>query len=206
MTSIDVPFLPYDIIRTKADNFLKLYNPTGIIPVPIEEIIEFKLKMDIVPIHGLQDAYDIDGWVSNDLKCINVDLRVFSSAEHRYRFTLAHELAHRYLHRKVYKNIKFRNIEEWIDFLESFDSDKYKWFEQHAYNFAGLILVPTKQLIPAIEESVAKLKQQGYSFQNINETLKNYMATYIAKRFNVSAGVVGRRLNKESSAIDEFFK
>lgn len=50
---IEIPIISYEDIRNSADNFLKQYHPSREIPVPIEEIIEFQMGLDIVPIPGL---------------------------------------------------------------------------------------------------------------------------------------------------------
>ena len=38
--------LSYEDLRKKADDFLHTYNPSGTIPVPIEEIVEFKFNIN----------------------------------------------------------------------------------------------------------------------------------------------------------------
>jgi len=91
---IEVPYLSYEQIRARANDFLSQYNPSGIIPVPIEEIIEFALKINIVPIPGLQKALETDGFISSDFSTISVDQFVLEERERRYRFTLAHEIGH----------------------------------------------------------------------------------------------------------------
>ena len=50
---IKAPILSYDDVRRRADEFLALHHPDRTIPVPIEEIVEFELGMDIVPTPGL---------------------------------------------------------------------------------------------------------------------------------------------------------
>ena len=60
-------------INERAESFLESYHSSDEIPIPIEEIIEFKLKMDIIPIPGLKEALrrdnlDIDGFISTDFK------------------------------------------------------------------------------------------------------------------------------------------
>lgn len=46
---IKAPYHSYEDLRRKADEFLAKYHATGTIPVPIEEIVEFQFRMDIVP-------------------------------------------------------------------------------------------------------------------------------------------------------------
>jgi len=92
------PYLPYDELRRRAEAFLERHNPNETIPVPIEAIVEFDFGIDIVPTPGLQNAFEIVGYIAKDLQSIYIDSYVFEHREKRYRFSLAHELAHRILH------------------------------------------------------------------------------------------------------------
>ncbi len=68
--STSIPDYSTKDINRKAEEFLKKYHPSLSIPVPIEEIIEFQFHIDIVPLHGLHRAFEIDGFTSNDLTTI----------------------------------------------------------------------------------------------------------------------------------------
>ena len=70
---LDIPDRSYDELRGLAKQFLREHHPTGIVPVPIEEIIEFGLKLDIIPIKGLLKFFDIEGYVSRRFHEISVD-------------------------------------------------------------------------------------------------------------------------------------
>lgn len=70
---IKAPYLPYDVLRERAEKFLGQYHPTREIPVPIEEIIEFQFQMDIVPEPGLREHFDVDSYITSDLEEIRVD-------------------------------------------------------------------------------------------------------------------------------------
>ncbi|MBI2478779.1 MAG: hypothetical protein HYV60_09140, partial [Planctomycetia bacterium] len=59
---IKAPILSYDDLRRRADEFLTEHNPSRTVPVPIEEIIEFELGMDIVPTPGLHQFLEVDGF------------------------------------------------------------------------------------------------------------------------------------------------
>lgn len=61
--------LSYQDLRRIAEGFLQQYHPSASIPVPIEEIAEAKLGIDIVPVPGLQetlrsDDYGVVGFIS----------------------------------------------------------------------------------------------------------------------------------------------
>ncbi len=83
---IQAPFFSYEEIRRKADDFISRYHPEGAIPIPIEEIVEFQLKMDIVPVPGLHKVIEADGFTTSDLKEIHVDGDVYEFHTNRYRF------------------------------------------------------------------------------------------------------------------------
>jgi hypothetical protein len=53
----EIPVYSYEDLRKKADDFLLKYNPSGDIPVPIEEIVEFDFRINIgfikYPVFGM---------------------------------------------------------------------------------------------------------------------------------------------------------
>lgn len=67
------PYLSYDDLRRRARDFLQTYHPSGSIPVPIEEIVEFEYEIDIIPVPGLHNAFEVDGFISSDLKALTVE-------------------------------------------------------------------------------------------------------------------------------------
>ena len=61
------PYLPYDTLRPRADAFLQQYHPDRTLPVPIELIVERDFGIEIVPMPGLQYAFDTVAFISRDL-------------------------------------------------------------------------------------------------------------------------------------------
>lgn len=96
------PRYSYGQIQAEAAAFLTKHHASSTIPVPIEEIVEFQLRIDIVPFPGLHKAYDTDGFTTSDLSAIYVEEYVYMNVQTRYRFTLAHELGHVALHADFY--------------------------------------------------------------------------------------------------------
>ena len=137
----DIPVYSYEDLRKKADDFLREHHLSGAIPVPIEEIVEFDLKINIVPVLGLQREYEVEGFTSGDLKNIYVDEYVYTDRITRYRFTLAHEIGHIVLHRHLYSAHKFNSIDGWKEFINSLTEKEHSWLEYQGYAFAGLVLV-----------------------------------------------------------------
>lgn len=176
-----------------------------VIPVEIEELLEFKLKKNICPIPGLLDTYEIDGWTSNDLSTIYVDEFIYKSRETRYRFTLAHELGHVVLHKDIYKTHRISTIEEWRDFCKEVDETSYAWLESQAYNFAGLILVPSSHLKEQFQMILNKFRskfetaiRKGLTKDKYMDYFIDFLSTQLSLIFNVSKDVIEKRLNKDS--------
>jgi len=130
---VRAPYLPYEKLREVADDFLKQFHSAGFLPVPIEVIIEFDFLLDIVPMSGLKDGFDVDAFITADLTQIRVDGFIQRSRPNRYRFSLAHELAHLLIHKEVFKALKFSTIKEWKAVMCSIPQDQYTLIEWQAY-------------------------------------------------------------------------
>ena len=194
---LEIPVLSYEDIRRHADAFLQQYHPSRNIPVPIEEIIEFQLDINIVPLPGLYQGFEVDGFTSSDLKNIFVD-DSYNSRPRRYRFTLAHEVGHVVLHKNVYRKANFGGIQEWKDFINSISDQGHRWLEYHAYAFGGLILVPREHLQRLVDEYVRRIREEGMSLKANWDFCWDYIAARLAKDFDVSTQVIEKRLEKES--------
>lgn len=194
---IIVPVLSYEDLRVKADDFLARFHPSRKIPVPIEEIIEFQLGMNIVPLPGLKDQLEIDGFISGDLSTITVDDHIYTKVFNRYRFTLAHEIGHYWLHRAIYQNAIFGNIDEFKRFVSGIPEEQHNRLEYQAYCFGGLILVPREELVKEIESKVSLLQASGLPAGTIGDFAWEYIFSDAAKSFSVSKAVIEKRATKE---------
>ena len=164
------------------------------IPVPIEEIVEFNFKIDIIPIPGLMSIDDIDGFISGDLSRISVDAIMYEHYLNRYRFTLAHELAHLVLHQKFFKAANFTKIGPWKRFVEKLDTNTYRWLEWQSHCFAGLVLVPPDPLEKKLGEAIRRAEKYGVSVHDKDDSAKQHICRWVAKRFDVSEPVVEKRI------------
>lgn len=183
--------LTNDEINAEAENFLGKYHSSYTLPIPIEEIIDLQLKIDIIPIPGLRRAMqgydlDIDGFISSDFKSISIDEYVQESINNRYRFTLAHEIAHRELHEYVYKQLSFDSIADWKRIINDIPDWPVRWLEVQANYFAGFILVPRRLL----KEEFARAKKDAQEFVKNGKYDKSVIidiATgFLSKKFEVS--------------------
>jgi len=199
---IKAPILSYDDVRRRADEFLARHHSSGTIPVPIEEIVEFDLGMDIVPTLGLHQLLDVDGFITSDVQEIWVDQFVYDSRPGRYRFTLAHEVGHSVLHADIFRSCTFHSVGEWKAFVNSIPEKEHGWLEYQAYAFAGLVLVPRDQLATAVRGCVEKVKAEGIDLHENWDFAWTRIAAFIGKEFEVSSRVIEKRLEKDGLASD----
>jgi len=194
--SLKVPHYSYKRLREAATEFLAKFHPTATIPVPIEEIAEFELGLNIIPIPSLQTILQVDGFISSDFRSISVDQFVMERREKRYRFTLAHEIAHLWLHHGIFSELKINSIDEWKKFQKEVNTEDYGWLEWQAYSLAGLILVPREALASHSSLCAQSAKEEGVVDPS-SDAGQWYIIEMLSEAFNVSKGVIERRLAKD---------
>jgi hypothetical protein len=198
------PRLKWPFIQEKAEEFRRRYvDPDNSIPVPIIEIAELVFELEPIPIHGLMEKIDIDGFITGNLKyiCIDWDIYMDPRRENRLRFTYAHEIGHLVLHKNEIKKTTFRTPEDWIHFREDFLEEDLNWFESQASEFAGRLLVPKEKLIEEIQGFQAKIKEFRVLAGDEKESLIDAISGMICNKFKVSRGVIQRRIRIEKLKI-----
>lgn len=194
-----IPFLEEKELRRRARDFLSKHNPKGTIPVPIETIVEFGFRLDIVPVPGLLKDRGINGFLTSDRSSIFVDDSLLRVASTRYFFTLAHELSHLVLHGSLYPN--FKDDQEWKRFHVGLAAHTVASAEWQADTFAGLVLVPTEPLaeeLAACFPLLAKTVRAGDpSFNMRSPALWHYVAQTLGKTFQVSRDTARIRLEND---------
>jgi Zn-dependent peptidase ImmA (M78 family) len=200
MINLNVAFLNDESIALAADSFLKQNDLTSI-PVDIEHVIEFNYQMDIVPTPGLRNLADTDGYCSSDCTAIYVDEYVYQHIDNRYRFTLAHELAHRFLHKVYFSKMNFSSVSEWANVVEEINSWDRDKMEYQANMFAGFVLVPTEFLITEFkkqlhlyESQIDQAQSNGYSRDDYVPIILDGIADGLSPEFEVSTGVLSRKI------------
>src|SRR5947209_3421166 len=159
------PFLRRSQIWEKADELRSRFASCEKLPLPVLDLAEFDLGLELVPKARLKQAGDIEALLLGDLKTIAVDRDAFLDprAENRLRFSVAHELGHLILHRDVYGKLVHDSLEEWIEFIMAIPEAEYNWLESHAYEFAGRLLVPVDSLREALRDAVQLAEQAGFT-------------------------------------------
>ncbi len=199
-----IPFLTNDQIHEAAMAFLQEYHPQDSLPVPIEEIIELQLGLDIVPTPGLLKGFEIDGFLTRDFSSIYVDDNIQNNRPTRYRFTLAHEVGHLVLHRALLEEqATFDDVDSWRQFVRDLGADKDS-YEYQGYAFAGYLLVPkhhlaakVKQCIPEIDAQISAARNAGFPRAKYLDSAVNSLANRLSGVFDVSPEVMLRRIKSD---------
>jgi hypothetical protein len=195
--AVVAPRFTYERLREVAASFLKEHHPSGEIPIPIERIIEFRLHLDIVPVPGLKDEFDVDAFVTSDRTEIRVDRFIQEKRVTRYRFSLAHEVAHLLIHENVFAELKFSTIKEWKAALASIPEDQYDWLEWQAYSLGGLILVPPRPLADLFQTKLEEARRVDIELESADEKLRKIVEDHMGRYLEVSRDVIAKRMQKD---------
>jgi Zn-dependent peptidase ImmA (M78 family) len=195
---------PYYKIRQIADALLEEYRLENTIPVPIEELLDLKLGINIIPFPNLFRVHEINAFLANNLNSLYVDEHLYNNLEKPYRFTLAHEFGHIALHNELFQKNKPKNVSDWADFLNEVSEADRQLLEYQADDFAGLFLVPGKHLDEhynaAFNENKLFLKRKFKSLPKYQfvQIIRKYLANEIAPILNVHQKVVEIRILRRS--------
>lgn len=194
----DVPYLTYSDVGRKAREFLCEYHSSLEIPIPIEEIIELKLGLNIFPFPRLYKDHGLNGFLSRDRSTIYVDEVQYHQFNEKYRYTLAHELGHYVLHQTCYDDLPFQSPDEYVCWRLSVPKDDISWFETQGEWFAGHLLVPTEELERVCSAVTFKYQATFKKFAAIPEDIWSYISNEVATHFDVNPPVIEIRIKKEN--------
>lgn len=191
MSPFQIRRLSYRDIEQITNSFLGKFHPQKTLPIPIEEIAESELELEIVPVSGMKREYDVDGCLDSSLKRIFIDFDIYMTYENRSRFTIAHEIGHLIIHKELFESLLITKPEDVYNLSEKISDEDNGWLEFQAYSFAGQVLVP-KQLL-----EIEIKKYLGSVPQNSSVETMYSMVQDLASNFNVSGDVILKRLQKD---------
>lgn len=201
MDTFKAPYYPKQKVWEKVEEFRTLHPRAREIPVPIDELIEFDLNLEIIPIPGLRSTWDTDAFLLGDLSGIEIDRDIFFNKlfPYRYRFSLAHELGHLILHGEICRKHKFSDIKAWKNFISAIPDQEYSYMEFQAYEFAGRLLVQRDALKEELDKNMELVRnlESGSEIDIGENYLAEYISIPIAKHFCVSQEVIQKRLRNE---------
>jgi len=195
---IVVPYLEYENLAKSADGIIAEHHPSRQLPIPVEEIIDTGLHIDVFPLPGLTKALADNGvvaFVNSSLDLITVDHDAWESSTPRYRFSIAHELGHIVLHKAVFAQLKVESLEEWKQAMKSIPKEQYARLEWQANAFAGHLLVPTTELRANLDAYVEEIEKSGLDPRN--EAVRPFVEKHLGGVFRASSPVIHIRLDRE---------
>ncbi len=189
------PYLDNVAIAEKVEVFRRNFWGNSI-PVEIEDIIELKLKIDVIPVPGFLKFANMDALITSDWRRIYVDRNEYLD-DYRYnrlRFSLAHEIGHFAMHKEIYSSFQIKNIEDYYKLYKDIPERQYWYLESQANKFASYLLVPRKNL--SIEMKKELKSRSDPRLKKIDRKILNsYLAKPLAKVFKVSEEVVNHALD-----------
>lgn len=194
-----IPFRNSDVLDGVAAEFLKAHHPTRQLPIPIEEIIDVLMGIHISPLDGIRRRYDVDAFTSTDMTTIFVDASEYGVAGNRFRFSLAHEVAHILLHGDFIRSRRYRTVDEYKRAQEDLTQQEYDRLELQANAVAGAILVPADLLASRSKAILAELAQEDAGLE-AHERLA-VVEMRLSRVFKVSTNVISRRIRDEEIPI-----
>lgn len=185
-------------IRLAAGGFLKEHHADLSIPVPIEDILEIKLSIEVRPLPGLYKLFARNGILLSSGQVIAVDNDDYESNQTRLRFTLAHELGHILLHKDHVKSVSLDDAGQAWKQYNSINPEALGEMERDASYFAGHILVPYVALQAELDRAKQKLlTDHKLDITGKGAAVRDAVAKVMAGPFDVSPNVVRFRLEEE---------
>ena len=171
-------------------------------PIDVFTFFEVDLGLDAIPFDNLTSKYRVEAAITADFSGIYLDAEQYALMErgpdwklNRLRFTLAHELAHYFLHRDLPQPENFASLPDFARWTANYGGKKYT-AEQEANEFAGRLLVPEKKLRMFFEEFAKDAEKLFPNFMQSSQ-LRDKFAEKAAPRFGVNAQVIGIRLDRD---------
>jgi hypothetical protein len=171
-------------------------------PIDVFSFLEIDLGLNPIPFDDLTSKYRVSAAVTADFTGIYLDAEQYALMEkgpewklNRLRFTVAHELAHCFLHREIPQSQAFSSLPDFARWTQNYGGRKYS-IEQEANEFAGRLLVPTKRLQDCFDEFAPQAEQLVRNFMQ-SSSLRDKFAEKITPRFGVNAQVIAVRLDRD---------
>ncbi len=186
----DIP----ELERIAHEQLKKLANGFSI-PVDVEHIVEELPNVDLDYYPCLRSNYGLDGMIGRDpdtkeiIIYIDEELATSERLLRRYRMTIAEELAHLILHRKAIESVEKPN-----DFLHLHRLPEWYKYERNAKKLAAMILMPYEYVLKHSRNLYHEIISH-IGFSNA-EVVKNFLASKIADRYEVSLQTMKIRLGE----------
>lgn len=190
-----INYIPKDNIINKVEDFFNKFYPRKFL-IDLENILEFKLNIEIRPVKELKNNCDIDALISSDWKIIYIDENSYMDERYyfRLRFSIAHEIGHFILHKEIFESFKIKSIEDYIKFISKISDEDYNKLETQANIFANNLLVPRDYLNIEKNKILNKINKDLNSVKD-RKTLNAYLSIPLSKIFQVSEDAINIALD-----------
>lgn len=172
------------------------------IPIDVLTFCEVDIGLNPIPFDDLTAKYQVEAAITADFSGIYIDAEQYVLMERgpewklkRLRFSIAHELAHYFLHRDLPQPANFASLPDFARWNASYDGRKYT-IEQEANEFAGRLLVPETVLRQQFEEFTDQIAKIVPGFIGSSD-LRDKFAERAAPKFMVNAQVIAVRLDRD---------
>lgn len=153
-------------------------------PIDVFTFFEVDLRLDPIPFPRLTLKYRVEAAITADFTGLYLDEEQYALMEKgpewrlsRLRFTIAHELAHFFLHKDLPQAEHFSSLPAFAHWTNNYAGRKYT-IEQEANEFAG----PAEKLVPNFMEAGA---------------MRDKFSEKVAPRFGVNTQVIAVRLDRD---------
>ena len=171
-------------------------------PIDVFTFLEVDLGLDAIPFDDLAIKYRVEAAIKADFSGIYLDAEQYTLMENgpewklsRLRFTVAHELAHYFLHKDLPQSSNFSSLPDFARWTANYGGRKYA-AEQEANEFAGRLLVPETRLAALFDDFAPQAERLVPNFMQ-SGPLRDKFAEKIAPRFGVNSQVIAVRLNRD---------
>lgn len=173
-------------------------------PIDVFTFFEVDLRLDAIPFDDLTAKYRVEAALKADFSGIYLDAEQYALMERgpdwklsRLRFTVAHELAHFFLHRDLPQPTHFASLPDFARWTSSYGGRKFS-AEHEANEFAGRLLVPDEKLRAGFDEFATDAEKLIPNFTR-SSALRDKFAERVAPRFGVNAQVIAVRLDRDGT-------
>jgi hypothetical protein len=171
-------------------------------PIDVFTFLEVDLGLDPIPFDDLVTKYRVEAAIKADFTGIYLDAEQYALMErgpewklNRLRFTVAHELAHYFLHQDLPQEANFASLPDFARWTANYGGRKYS-AEQEANEFAGRLLVPETRLGALFDEFADPAEKLMPNFMESGQ-FRDKFAESVAPRFGVNQQVVAIRLDRD---------
>lgn len=183
-------------IEELANEFRDRHAPGRSGALDIEEIVEFDLKIMVVPKNGLCSRLRKKGWLSSDGRRIILDEAVMQGPVEELRFLIAEETAHQQLHGYLLPAQPFANEFEFRRWHRGITPDMESWIEWQARTWAGRVLVPRRELRTVFAAAIRSARKVFRTFV-MHEAAILYVEQMVGAHFGVSIPCAHVRIDQD---------